>query len=64
MPAQVIQPFLSASEFAQAIGASRVWVHRRIADRTIASVRVGGLRRIPASELERLANEAGTGRES
>lgn len=58
MAAQVIHPFLSASQFAESIGASRVWVARRIADGTIASVRVAGLRRIPASELDRLEAQA------
>lgn len=50
--------FISPREFSETFGVSRAWVWRRIHDGTLRSVKVAGLRRIPVTEIARLAREA------
>jgi excisionase family DNA binding protein len=51
--------FLSVISTARALGVSRATVHRRIADRTLRSRRVGGRRLIPIAALEEISGAAG-----
>ena len=51
----------SVPEFAEAIGVSAGLVWRMVRKRRIRSFKIGRLRRIPASELERLAEGSNEG---
>lgn len=57
-PGGIQRAALSPTEFAQAIGASRAWVYRRLDDGTIPSVKVAGKRLIRAEVLDELLAQA------
>jgi excisionase family DNA binding protein len=46
----------SVAETCASLGTSRDWLYRQLRDGTIRSIKMGGRRFIPASELERIAN--------
>ncbi len=48
----------SVNELAAAFGVSRQWIHEQIRVRNIASVKIGGKRLIPASEVDRITSTA------
>jgi excisionase family DNA binding protein len=50
-------PLLSVPQFADALGVKPSCIRRWVLERKIATVRLGRLVRIPASELDRLLNE-------
>lgn len=49
-------PLLSAREFATALNVSLACARRWILERRVATVKIGRLVRIPASEVDRLIN--------
>jgi excisionase family DNA binding protein len=46
----------SVTEATASLGVSRDWLYRMLRDGTIRSVKLGGRRFIPASELDRIAS--------
>jgi excisionase family DNA binding protein len=51
-----MQLALTIPQAAAALNMSRATIYRRIEDGTIRAVRIGGLIRVPTSELERIVN--------
>jgi excisionase family DNA binding protein len=49
-------PFVSVKTAADRLGVSQATIRRRVDDGTLAGYRLGAIRRVAASELERLAH--------
>lgn len=49
---------LTVRQVGERLAIGRTMVHRMIADGTLASVKIGAARRIPASEVERFIEES------
>lgn len=60
LPARVAEQWFSPSELAAILSLSESSVRRRIADGTIAAMKIGGAVRVHASELARLRTAAPT----